>query len=89
MAALTAAINPLKLKEYMATGLPVLSTPIPEACRLGEFIIVRREGDEWVSALGEVLHPSITKLKPPDFLESESWPKKAELMIQICYGTGS
>ena len=36
----TRSINPLKLKEYLATGKPVVATPLPEAVRLGEYLIV-------------------------------------------------
>jgi glycosyltransferase involved in cell wall biosynthesis len=32
---LTMAANPLKVREYLAAGLPVVSTPIPEVERLG------------------------------------------------------
>jgi glycosyltransferase involved in cell wall biosynthesis len=32
---LTQAANPLKAREYIAAGLPVVSTPIPEVARLG------------------------------------------------------
>jgi glycosyltransferase involved in cell wall biosynthesis len=31
---LTLAANPLKLREYLAAGLPVVATPLPEACKL-------------------------------------------------------
>jgi glycosyltransferase involved in cell wall biosynthesis len=30
--AFTAALMPMKLKEFLAAGLPVVSTPIPEVC---------------------------------------------------------
>jgi glycosyltransferase involved in cell wall biosynthesis len=33
--ATTHSINPLKLKEYLATGKPVVATPLPEAVKLG------------------------------------------------------
>lgn len=29
----TASVMPMKLKEYLAAGLPVVSTPLPEVCR--------------------------------------------------------
>jgi glycosyltransferase involved in cell wall biosynthesis len=34
--AFTAALMPMKLKEYLAAGLPVVSTPIPEVCHFAE-----------------------------------------------------
>jgi hypothetical protein len=30
---LTLRVNPLKLREYLAAGLPVVSTPLPEVVR--------------------------------------------------------
>jgi len=32
----TAGIMPAKLREYLAAGLPVVSTPLPEVCRFAE-----------------------------------------------------
>ena len=36
----TQAINPLKLREYLAAGLPVLSTPLPESSALEDVSII-------------------------------------------------
>jgi glycosyltransferase involved in cell wall biosynthesis len=30
---MTRSINPIKLREYLAAGLPVVSTPLPEVIR--------------------------------------------------------
>jgi hypothetical protein len=32
----TTGIMPAKLREYLAAGLPVVSTPLPEICRFAE-----------------------------------------------------
>src|SRR5205085_1523586 len=32
----TAGIMPVKLKEYLAAGLPVVSTPLPEVCHFAD-----------------------------------------------------
>ena len=32
----TAAVMPVKLKEYLASGLPVVSTPLPDVLRFAE-----------------------------------------------------
>lgn len=34
----TLGINPLKLKEYLATGKPVIASPLPEAIALAEYL---------------------------------------------------
>jgi len=39
---LTHAVNPIKLREYLAAGLPVVSTPLPEVARYAQ---VEEEGD--------------------------------------------
>ena len=35
---LTLAANPLKLREYLAAGLPVVATPLPEVCKLASLV---------------------------------------------------
>jgi len=35
---LTLAANPLKLREYLAAGLPLVATPLPEVCKLGSLV---------------------------------------------------
>ena len=35
---LTLAANPLKLREYLAAGLPVVATPLPEVCTMGSLV---------------------------------------------------
>lgn len=37
---LTRNINPIKLQEYLAAGLPVVSTPLPEAVRFGPPVMI-------------------------------------------------
>ncbi len=32
------AANPLKLREYLAAGLPVVATPLPEVLKLGALV---------------------------------------------------
>ncbi len=54
--ALTRAANPLKVREYLAAGLPVVSTPIPEVARLGiDACRVARGRDAFIAAVEEAL----------------------------------
>jgi len=46
---LTLAANPLKVREYLAAGLPVVSTAIPEVERLGVCRIGARSCARWPS----------------------------------------
>lgn len=50
-----AFVNPLKLREYLSAGLPVVSTPVPEVVRYGHLCEVAATPDEFVRALDRVL----------------------------------
>ncbi len=45
---LTAYVNPLKLLEYLALGLPVVSTPLPDLARFGEVIFQANTTDDFI-----------------------------------------
>jgi glycosyltransferase involved in cell wall biosynthesis len=54
--ALTRAANPLKVREYLAAGLPVVSTPIPEVERLGlASCRVARDSGAFIGAIERAL----------------------------------
>jgi glycosyltransferase involved in cell wall biosynthesis len=50
-------VNPLKLREYLSAGLPVVSTAVPEVLRYAELCHVARDREEFergiIRALGE------------------------------------
>ena len=50
---LTRVVNPLKLYEYFAMGIPVVATPIPEVARHEDYVYLASGPDEFVS-LAEV-----------------------------------
>jgi glycosyltransferase involved in cell wall biosynthesis len=51
MNALTRSVNPIKLREYAAAGLPVVSSALPEVVRAGDIVDCPRSEDEWVAAV--------------------------------------
>lgn len=54
---LTAAVNPIKLREYLCAGLPVVATALPEIVLLSDRrqLRVAETAEEFVQAVGEVL----------------------------------
>jgi glycosyltransferase involved in cell wall biosynthesis/SAM-dependent methyltransferase len=73
-------INPIKLKEYMATGQPVISTALPEVVKFEDYVKVARSHDEFVKfaqdyQAGRSIYNSEKSWKR---LDSESWLAKAE-----------
>jgi glycosyltransferase involved in cell wall biosynthesis len=72
---LTIRANPLKLREYLAAGLPVVSTPLPEVARYRSLVHLA-EGmtgflDAITTALGE-RSPALDRARAMA-MESESW----------------
>jgi glycosyltransferase involved in cell wall biosynthesis len=49
-------VNPLKLREYLSAGLPVVSTPVPEVTRLSHLAHVAATPDDFVAAIDRALN---------------------------------
>jgi glycosyltransferase involved in cell wall biosynthesis len=86
---LTNAIQPLKLKEYIATGKPVISTPIREARALSAFIDLAESTEEWISLISRHLTGKVScrSADADRFLDQESWSAKATEFLHHCLRT--
>lgn len=82
-------INPLKLKEYLATGKPVITSPLPEAVRLAAYLTLAAS-DAFPHAVaaalatlesGDEAYPNDARTRLDDFLQSESWEAKADRFL--------
>lgn len=51
MTDLTVSVNPIKLREYAAAGLPIVSTGLPEVLKCLDIVRVAAGPDEWIDAL--------------------------------------
>ncbi|MEW6732999.1 MAG: glycosyltransferase [Acidobacteriota bacterium] len=77
---LTINANPLKLREYLAAGLPVVSTDIPEAYVFNNLIAIGRNQEEFIHQIELVLAnrapgPNIARSLQ---MRSESWDARVE-----------
>ncbi len=52
---LTQNINPLKLREFLASGLPIVATPLPEVRLFASFVRTARDPAEWSHEVREAL----------------------------------
>jgi glycosyltransferase involved in cell wall biosynthesis len=50
-----AACNPIKVKEYLALGLPIVTTWYAEAARYDDVMLTTRSHDEFLDAIATVL----------------------------------
>jgi len=75
---LTENANPLKLREYLAAGLPVVSTDIPEAKAVAERGVYLADGaDAFVTRVGEALSGGAGPNRArSDAMARESWDDK-------------
>jgi glycosyltransferase involved in cell wall biosynthesis len=75
----TVNANPLKAREYLAAGLPVISTAIPEVELLGHCLIGRTQ-DEFVAKLQEALAAPGPNPERSRLMKSESWAARVDLI---------
>ena len=74
---LTLAANPLKVREYLAAGLPVVSTDIPEV-RVLEDCLVGSDTQDFISKIEEALAFPKPRESVSDAIRHESWEAKIE-----------
>jgi glycosyltransferase involved in cell wall biosynthesis len=82
---LTISSNPLKLREYLAAGLPVLSAPLPEALRFGSLVRTASTVEEYVCEIEKLLEaggmgPNAERSAQ---VADEAWEHKIEEMTRL------
>lgn len=82
---LTISANPLKLREYLAAGLPVVATPIPEVERLAPPVRLASTAEEYARQIEGILAQGGAGPSPQRSKEvlHESWDKKVEAMEEL------
>ena len=79
---LTLAANPLKVREYLAAGLMVVSTDIPEV-RILEDCLVGTDHDDFVIKVEQALAHPKPRVDVSDAISHESWEAKIEELRAI------
>lgn len=79
-------LSPLKLKEYLATGKAVVSSPIAEARKWAAFVTLAANAEEWQEGLRSAgdIEASSRKSDIAEALTVESWESKACQFLEIC-----
>lgn len=77
-------INPLKLREYLSAGLPVVSTDMPEVQPYAHLCHIARTGDEMVAALERALGEGSReeRIARAESVQSETWQARVAAVIR-------
>ncbi len=73
---LTRAVNPIKLREYLAAGLPVVSTPMPEVESCGHPVEIADTPEACESAIAAALSSASEASSRSAAMATETWPAK-------------
>jgi glycosyltransferase involved in cell wall biosynthesis len=86
---LTVRANPLKLREYLAAGLPVVATDLPEIRRYAHLVKLASGPASFVRAVEATLRdtdPSRTRARQ-DAMRGESWSARVEDVSALIEGS--
>jgi len=80
--------NPIKLKEYLALGLPTVSTPFPELARFDGLVRVAPTGDDFVGEVKRVLegddYSSAAERRAA--VVALTWERQADTLMELAEG---
>jgi glycosyltransferase involved in cell wall biosynthesis len=82
---LTRAVNPIKLREYLAAGLPVVSTPLPEVCRYHPHVRIGETADVFEQACEVALADArdVPAHERQALVREDGWPARVEQISRI------
>ncbi len=81
----TEAVDPLKLLEYLAAGIPAVSTPLPEVEKYSNTVSIASGGDAFVAAVKEVLlrDSDLVRRTGQDLAAQHTWERRAATFLDI------
>lgn len=82
---LTIAANPIKLMEYLALGLPVVSTNLPEVKKHDDLVLVAKDADEFISFIPEAVkrNSAADVMERKRRAEQHSWRAITENICEV------
>jgi glycosyltransferase involved in cell wall biosynthesis len=82
---LTKAVNPLKLMEYYAIGIPVISTRLPDIMDVPGPLYFADTHEEYGDRLDEILRSDLSELRrqAQEVARQNSWAVRAESFVQF------
>jgi glycosyltransferase involved in cell wall biosynthesis len=77
-------INPLKLREYLSAGLPVVSTDMPEVRPYAHLCHIAQTGDDMVAAIERAIGESTPeqRLARCESMQTETWQARVASVMR-------
>jgi len=77
------ACNPIKLKEYLALGKPVVSTPFAELEQYLDVVYQARTPEQFVESIKQALDEDSSEriAQRREKVQNASWDSKAQLVL--------
>ncbi len=87
---LTRSINPLKLREYLASGRPIVATSLPEVARYAPEVSLADTTADMVTAIAAALAgPADRRAARAALLVGETWDDRARTFLDRCLAARS
>jgi len=86
----TRFVNPVKLREYLIAGLPVVSTRFPAVEQLKNLVYLADDTSDFIRKIGRALAENgpVAPAKRIKYIEKESWQSRMEQISQIIINGG-
>jgi glycosyltransferase involved in cell wall biosynthesis len=82
------AVDPIKLREYLAMGKPVVSTELPEVKKLNNFVYIGKNADDFVAKVKVAIEENNSNLtlERMAIAQRSNWESKLDDISQIVKG---
>lgn len=82
---MTESVNPIKMWEYMAAGLPVVATALPEAKKHGDLVLYSENQAQFLSNVELALYHDTPEKKQQrqQLAQENSWMQRAQTVLEI------
>ena len=83
--AFTSYGSAIKVREYLATGKPVVISPLPEYETMSDVLRIARSGDDFLRLIDEALHEQGTELAQArqKAVRNGTWDARAEWVSDL------
>ena len=86
---LTRSVNPIKLREMLSAGCPVVSTDLPEVAQYAGNVQIAHTHDEFVAMVSRTLEHPLSpqdRLAISDSMAGETWTAKVNEILALLHG---